>query len=171
MLCTGGSSSSPTWMSWSSNWVALPPLPYPEDRWSGLPESELKKKPFCFLIGSPSTTSRVCHVGTKRSLNRLRVWGKHLLQVSFQRKDTCGRTIKDSFLGRLRSLWTWWWLKQEGQASFSMVSQTGFMKKRCFNLEIWHWDKFEIRCCLTREPFGSPQTETRLLGPSSTTLM
>ena len=46
--CAGGSSSSPTWMSWSSNWVAPLPLPYPEDRWFGFNLHPLQK-PHPFL--------------------------------------------------------------------------------------------------------------------------
>ena len=44
------------------------------------------------------------------------------------------QTTKDSFPpGRLQNLSTWWWLRQEGQASFSTVWQTGFTKKRWKN--------------------------------------
>ena len=75
--CAGGSSSSRTWMSWSSSLVGLLPLPCQEARCWIQTKTLLPH----LSLGASSIARGIRHVGTKRRLNRLCVWGKHLLQV------------------------------------------------------------------------------------------
>ena len=75
---------APARPGWVDQAIGWPRSPSPTQRTgdSALTSILFRNLTLSFLIGSPSTTCRVCHVGTKRSLNRLRVWGEHLLQVS-----------------------------------------------------------------------------------------
>ena len=80
----GGSSSSPTWTSWSSSWAALLLLHFPGDRWSHISIWKREKSEWIEYLsrsGSPPTPCGIRNVGTKGQLHCLCLWRKYLLQV------------------------------------------------------------------------------------------
>ena len=76
-------------------------------------DQEAPQSPTC--LGQTSTTGLLSNKVALKDTRDYQSWANHQ---------------RFSFPGRLLSLLTWWSLRLEDQASFSMVSQTGFMRKR-----------------------------------------
>ena len=133
---------APARPGWVDQAIGWPCSPSPTQRTG---ESESSKKPQLFLSSqAPPQLPVEYAMWGPRGASIAYVFGANIYYRSRQQRilvqqlswANCQRLGSP---GRLPSLWTWWSLRLEDRASFSMVSQTGSMKKR------WHhfWPIFD----------------------------